>query len=239
MAHRWIPRTLEARHDIIAGLIREGELEKAEDEIARLQKQGFFIQSWLNVLLVHALCDKKDFEAILRVAYRVYDDKGDLPRPTWAYLLQQASENGDYHLMEWLWQQHVEPMYIEPDKQTCINALRLSSQEGKHKLAESIYGVLEALYPDTATQQENVLNSAYEKAGVAWDPALHRRPSMFSVFSRASGHRKAFFDPKLILRKRLVPELRNTRRMEKSAAFEKMFKRLDKLKRRSRRFRGL
>jgi hypothetical protein len=224
MERQWIRATTEARHDIVAGMIRGDELELAQEELDHMQRKGISVQPWLNVLLMHSLCEKRDFEAILRLVYKLRDSqtsiKTDLPRPTWLYLLQQASEQGEYHLTEWIWRHHVEPMYIEPDIQSCVNALKLAAREGKHKLAESVHGVLQEVDSKAAEEYRCLLDAAYEKSGIRRDPSLHKQQNMFSVFSKASGHDKAFFDPRLALAKRLRAKYTNHRRIERSLAYK-------------------
>lgn len=237
MKRQWMGISVEARNDIIAGYIRENELEKAQDEMSKLKRQGHFVAPWLTVLLLHALGERKDFEAILRECYRLYDTKADLPRPLWLWLLQQASKHGDYWVSEWVWTKNVVPMYITPDGETCVNLLGICAKEGKHTLAESVHGVLEVLEPELAAQHTYLIHVAYERAGITRDPMLKKRPNMFALFSKASGDDKAFFDPKLALRKRPLGRFVNPRRIAKSMAYKENLKRLEKINRiRSRQF---
>ena len=201
----------------MASLIRENELELAQDEFDKLQENQS-VQPWLRVLLVHALCERKDFESILRLVYKLHME-GDLPRPMWLHLLKEATQHGHYHLMEWIWVQHVKPMYIKPDPDTCVKALKLAAKEGKHKVAESIHGILEVLDPEVAKQHEQTRDAAYEKSGLVRDPFLHKRRNLFSLFS--DGHQHAYFDPKVALAKVTLVQRRGKRRIEKKIEHKK------------------
>ena len=206
MKSQWLGISREARQDIIASLIRENELELAQAEISKIQKQGHFLPPWLRVMLVHALCEEKDFEAILRFAYRLYDNKGDLPPSTWLHLLRHASEHNGCHLMEWIWLHHVEPMYIKPDADTSIKLLKLAAREGKHRIAESAYVTLRALDPESAKQYAELLQSPL---------GTHcKGMNMFEVFS--DEHRNAFSNPKFALRARSRQSRRGEKRNERA-----------------------
>ena len=230
MSQRWIAVSVEAHHDIAAGMIREGELERAQEELNTIQDQHGPVQPWLNVMFVHALCAQRDFEAVLRLAYSLHDIKGDLPRPTWLYLLRQASEHQHYYLTEWIWRRHVEPRYITPDVQDCVTVLRLAAKEGKHKLAESVYGILEALAPEMAKSNMGILEKVYQKVGSHHEPSSNKRLNMFSIFG--DEHQNAFFDPKLALAKRSSMSLRGPRRMERARSHKARLKHRSKVKRR-------
>ncbi len=235
MAHRWIDVSVQAHHDIVASMIRENELERAQEELDAVQHRHGFVQPWLNVMFVHALCETEDFEAILRLVYRLHDIKGDLPRPTWLHLLRQASEQQDWRLTEWIWIHHVEPRYIVPDAQICTAILKLAAQEGKHKLADSVYGILEALAPEVAESQSGILEDAYEKVGLRREASSVKRLNMFSVFG--DEHQHAFFDPKLALAKRSKISLRGSRRREKARFHKERLKYRSKVERRRSAFR--
>lgn len=230
MSQRWIAVSIEAHHDIAAGMIREDELERAQEELNTMQGQQGPVQPWLNVMFVHALCAQRDFETILRLAYRQHDIKGDLPRPTWLHLLRQASEHQHYYLTEWIWRRHVEPRYITPDVRICVTVLKLAAQEGKHKLAGSVYGILKALAPEMAKSNIGILEKAYEKLGPYHEPSSDKRPNMFSIFG--DEHQSAFFDPKLALAKRSSISLRGSRRMQRARFHKERLKYRSKLKRR-------
>jgi hypothetical protein len=238
LSRQWIRVTPEAKHDVVAGMIRCDELELAQEQIAVMQEDNVAIQPWLNVLMVHKLCEKKDFDALLRLAYNIHDNRKELPRSTWLFLLQQASGQGDYHLTEWIWLHHVEPMYIRPDTQSCVNTLKLAAQEGKPKLTESAWGVMEVIDPEAAAIHHHLLISAYEKAGVARNPSLARGSEVFAAFSRGPDHNKAFFDPKLAIDKRISGKMINPARLERSRAYKQSLKsaqkRENKLKRQGR-----
>ena len=222
--------SVEAHHDIAASMIREGALERAQEEIDAIRDQHGSVRSWLHVMFVHALCEQEDFEAILRIVYRLHDIKGDLPRPIWLHLLKQASKHPHCHLTEWIWRRLVEPRYITPDIQTCVNVLKLAAQEGKRKLAQSAYGILEALDPETAKSNMGILEKAYEKLGAYHEPSSVKRHNMFSIFGYE--HQNAFFDAKLALAKRSAISLRGSRRMERARSHKARLKYRSKLKRR-------
>jgi hypothetical protein len=230
MKDQWIPLTNEARHDLAAAWLRMGEIELAQDEITNMEEDGTPIKPWLYCLLVEALSNRKDFEAILRLVYHLHDGSQptELPRLTWLMILQQASRDGHFPLTEWIWEHYVEPMYIKPDSQTCINSLRLAAAEGKHRLALSVHGVLKVLDPTSATETEPLLARVYEKSGVRRTINTLPRPNAFAAFDPALGLDKAFFDPKLALVNPSPRKRTSTLQRSKSLAFKQRLKETEK-----------
>ena len=211
---------------LVASMIRNDELELAQAQMDRMQEDGAELDPWIHVLLIHALVEHKDFEAIMRLVYRLFDERKDLPRATWLAALEQAAEHGHFHLTEWIWMHHVEPMYVKPNAETCVNVLKVFASEIKPKLAESAYGILEVIDPELAKQHTELLEETYTKAGMKREAALHKRPNMFTVFGGVSQGSSACFDPKLALEKRPLQRLTNPRerqrihqRVERSKAY--------------------
>ncbi len=153
--------TPDTRHAVVAGMIREDQLELAQEKMNEMGKPP----TWLYVLFTHALCDQKDFEAVLHLTYSLQDQHIDLPRPTWLYILQEASKFGHYDLTKRIWLYHVEPMYVIPDVDCCVRALQLASRKADPKLAESALAVIEDRYPEEVDKTKHLVDLAYESAG--------------------------------------------------------------------------
>jgi hypothetical protein len=217
---------VETLYNIIAAYIREGEMEKAQDEMKNLKEQDVPVPQWLNTILLHTLGLRGDFDAVIRELYRIYDEEAELPRPLLLWLLQQASRAGDYWVSDWLWNKNVVPMYITPDGETCFNILKICAKEGKHELAEIVHGVLEVLEPEMARQNVYLVHVAYERAGMTRDTTEKKKPNMFALFSKESGDDKAYFDPKLALRRQPLARFVNPGRLAKSKAKKEHLKEL-------------
>jgi hypothetical protein len=218
--------SVEMRYNIVAAYIREGQLERARDEMKKLKEQGVPVPEWLNTILLHTLGLRGDFDAVIRELYTIYDEQAELPRPLLLWLLQQASATGDYWVCDWLWNKNVVPMYITPDGETCVNILNTCAKEGEHTLAESVHGVLEVLEPEMAEKHVYLVHVAYERAGVTRDTTKQKGPNMFALFSKESGDDEAYFDPKLALRRQPLARFVNPRRLTKSTAKKEHLKAL-------------
>ena len=206
-----MPITPDLQYAIIAGMIREGQLELAQEKMIDLGK----LPTWLHVLFIHALCDQKDFEAILHLTYNLQDHNIHLPRPTWLHVLQQASRHDHYDLTYRIWLDHVEPMYIIPDVHCCVRVLELASRDAQPKLAESAMAVLEDRFPEEAEQRKDLVDLTYKNAGQLPDPARHRKGNMFALLREDKGHHHAFFDPEIAMAKRPLPRFLNPKRLER------------------------
>ncbi len=112
-------------------------------------------------------------------------------------------------------------MYIVPDVDCCVRALKLASQRADPKLAESALAVIEDRYPEEADKRKHLVDLAYRNAGQPPDPRRYRKGNMFALLSKGKGHHQAFFDPKVAIAKRPLPRFFNPKRLQR--------KRLEKL----------
>jgi hypothetical protein len=139
-------------HLHILGMIREDQLELATVELDGLRARRIPTPAWLWVIYLHAVCERRDFEALLRLLYKLEDAGFPFPRPTLLHLLVTAGdENGDLEVCKWVWGGFVESMHVIPDEAICINVLRLAAKAQDVELAESVCVVLESVAGNTTT----------------------------------------------------------------------------------------
>jgi hypothetical protein len=145
-------------------MIREGQLELARAEINNLTQKGIAIEPWIWPILIHEICDRGDFETVLRLLHDLEDSGYTTPPSTLAYLLEKSSEAGDYQLTRLLWRRYVESMHIPSTQTICLDTMRIAAKNNDLKLAESVAIVLEHLTTSTMTaERTNTTPSAHEK----------------------------------------------------------------------------
>jgi hypothetical protein len=93
MEERWQSLTESDQHWVVAGMLRELQLERALETLETMLSSGVQIQTWLFELTAYILISLEEFEEALRVLNMRIDDKGpEKLTVLWTYLLDSAAE---------------------------------------------------------------------------------------------------------------------------------------------------
>lgn len=219
MGREWTALSATASYSNIAALIREGQLELAQKEIQQVESGGHEAPVWLRTLLLHSICEAKDFETLMSLFYELDDKQTDLPRGTWLCLLDETVESSHLPSVDWIWSKHVEPMFITPSPKCCVHVLKLAAEQGQLDLAASALLVRESMLLKTGGQYAGIVESAFKRAGRVRVQS-HRSKSMHTLFAEHHGKSDAFFDPKEALEKRPLKRFLNPARQRRKEEFE-------------------
>ncbi len=97
MRQHWIELTPRGEHMVVAGYVRDGQLELALDRLDAMQRAGVHAQSWLFHLVVYTLLDREEIDEALRLVKARYNVDDRLISPNlWYILLDTASRA--YHV---------------------------------------------------------------------------------------------------------------------------------------------
>jgi hypothetical protein len=152
-------------HFLIAGYIRDGQLELALQGIGKMQQQKAPVPRWLYSLMIYSLCEAEDFDAVLRSLYSAEDERVEIPTYTLHHVLDQASECLHLDLTKRIWRDMVEPTYINPATGICYNVLLTAARAGDKALAESVVELLAHRQSKPSNLEYDLLEEAYVKAG--------------------------------------------------------------------------
>lgn len=88
----WFAVSQQGRHDVVAGLLRDGQLELALEEMRVMRIENVPIQDWLYSLTVCVLIHHEQFDEALRIldhwsSFQAYEASVNI----WSYLLDSAS----------------------------------------------------------------------------------------------------------------------------------------------------
>jgi hypothetical protein len=93
MEEHWQGLTESDQHWVVAGMLRELQLERALEALETMLRSGVQIQTWLYELTAYILTSLEEFEEALRVVNMRIDDKGpEKLTVLWTYLLDSAAE---------------------------------------------------------------------------------------------------------------------------------------------------
>ncbi|PGG99642.1 hypothetical protein GX51_06197 [Blastomyces parvus] len=140
---RWLTISPEGWHNIVTGLIREGQFEMALDNISRMQAQNIPVEPWLYSLLIYNLCEVEDFDMILELMVKWINSGNELSPNLWFHILVKASESFHEKCVGFVWKKRVQPGLINAPYGVCSNILIMTSRTGNTWLAGEVFRVLE------------------------------------------------------------------------------------------------
>lgn len=92
LRQRWFTLTNDGWHDVIAGLLKEKQLEMALAQLEEMQREGNQIKSWLYDMFIYILCEVEEFdEATALLKDRTARGELMISSNLWFYLLDTAS----------------------------------------------------------------------------------------------------------------------------------------------------
>lgn len=92
MRQRWMNITESGHHDVVAGLIREGQMELADERLTQMRKEGVRIQEWLHDMYMYALIECREIDEALQVLReRLSSGRTNISKDLWHALLDTAS----------------------------------------------------------------------------------------------------------------------------------------------------
>ncbi|KKZ66296.1 hypothetical protein EMCG_07960 [[Emmonsia] crescens] len=162
---RWLTISPEGWHNIVTGLIREGQFEMALDHISRMQAQNIPIEPWLYSLLIYNLCAVEDFDMILELMLKWINNGNELSPNLWFHILVAASESFHEKCVSFVWKKRVQSGLINPPYGVCSNILIMTSRTGNTSLASKVFRVLREREGIFLLEDYNCLVDTYLAAG--------------------------------------------------------------------------
>ncbi|OAX84832.1 hypothetical protein ACJ72_00792 [Emergomyces africanus] len=169
---RWLTISPEGWHNIVTGLIREGQFEMALDHISRMQAQNIQVEPWLYSLLIYNLCEVEDFDMVLELMLKWINSGNELSPNLWFQVLVGASESFHEKCVTYVWKRRVQSGLINPPYGVCSNILTMTSRTGNTWLAREVFRVLQEREGIFLLEDYNCLVDTYLAADDL-DSALH------------------------------------------------------------------
>lgn len=91
MRQYWFEVTPDGWHDVVAGLIREGQLELALERLETMQRDNIHIEDWLSDTVIYTLLDREEFDEALAFFKRRLTGGATIAANLWYQLLDRAS----------------------------------------------------------------------------------------------------------------------------------------------------
>ena len=144
MRQRWFTLTDDGWHDLMAGLLRDRQIESAIETLYMLHDAGKRIESWLHDLFVYTLCDLDEFDEVLHVMrHRNDDGELEISPALWDNILDTASRSLHLETTAYAWRKGVESGFLDPSLGMCLNVINTAARHGDSRLALDVFRVLQ------------------------------------------------------------------------------------------------
>ena len=128
---------------MVAGLIRERQLELALDALDQMHREDANVDSWLYDLMIYTLCSAEEFDsAVNLMQHRLSSGDLHISASLWYYLLDTASRALHHRGTLFAYRGRVETSYLNPPAGICVNILSTAARHGDTYLATSTLRIL-------------------------------------------------------------------------------------------------
>lgn len=158
---RWLSLSPAGWHHVIAGLLRENQLELALDRLGQMERKGILLEQWLHSLLVYKLCDANEFSEALRLIRSRPNKAKSISSTMWLYLLRSAMRQSHFETVEYVWKNAVDLGYQELSVADCRDVLAFAAGYGNIVLAESVFRHVSTLQTHLTTYDYEKLVQVY------------------------------------------------------------------------------
>ncbi|PCG94545.1 Hypothetical protein PENO1_077980 [Penicillium occitanis (nom. inval.)] len=158
---RWLSLSPAGWHHVIAGLLRENQLELALDRLDQMERKGILLEQWLHSLLIYKLCDVDEFSEALRLIRSRPNKAKSISSAMWLYLLRAAMRRSHFETVEYVWKNAVDLGYQELSVADCRDVLGFAAECGDSILVEAVFRHLSTLQTHLTAYEYGKLVQVY------------------------------------------------------------------------------
>lgn len=142
MRDRWLTVSPAGWHFVVAGLLRENQIELALEHLESMERKDTVVQNWLHSIFIYTLCDHGEMDEVYRLMRSRVEQGRDMTPQLWMHVLMTAGSRDHYAMAHYVWRRMVELGYMNPLIPVCNDVLRLAAREGDTELANSVFRYL-------------------------------------------------------------------------------------------------
>lgn len=145
MKKSWFTLTHEDTQHVIAGLVRDKQLELALEHFRSMQNEQQPPSMWLIHLLIHASLSINawpEVEELLDCRLSFFTATNPVPSALWSAILTTAARARYHPLVSLVWNHSVATSYLNPATGTCSLVLESCALAGDHALASDVFRAL-------------------------------------------------------------------------------------------------
>lgn len=177
MRDRWIDPTPDGLQSLALGLLRDGQYERALDQLDVLSatdRGGIAVPPWLYDIFVFVLGQEGFLDEALRIVnHRLLrdDHAGNVSLNVWAFLLDACCRQGYYEGLCYVWRRAVRPGRLAPSDAAALDMLETAARHHDAALAAEVMHLLSARGSKLGMPHFEAMLDCYARAG-AVDKAL-------------------------------------------------------------------
>ncbi|CAG8918227.1 unnamed protein product [Penicillium salamii] len=138
MRDRWLTLSPAGWHFVVAGLLRENQIELALEHVALMERKFIFVQNWLHSIIIYTLCDHGELDEVYKLMQARVEQGHDMTTPLWTHVLTMAGVHDHFPLAHYVWRRMVELGYMNPLIPVCDDVLRMAAKAGDTETAKSV-----------------------------------------------------------------------------------------------------
>jgi pentatricopeptide repeat protein len=157
---RWLTLSPAGWHFVVAGLLRENQIELALEHVALMERKDISVENWLHSIIVYTLCDHRELDEVYNVMRARVDQGHNMTHRLWMHVLTEAGKQGHYPMAHYAWRRMVELGYMHPLVEVCDDVLKMAANAGDTDMASSVFRYLrESGIPLERTQYERLVET--------------------------------------------------------------------------------
>ncbi|KAK2067594.1 hypothetical protein P8C59_001318 [Phyllachora maydis] len=168
MRNGWIDLTDDGKCAVALGLLRDGQVELASEELEKMIRVGTDVPSWVWDVFVFCFLRYGFVNEALTLTRQRLDMVGSataIPLGTWHFLLDACAEAQHYEGARLLWQRFVRPGILQPSDGTTMSMINTASRNMDPELATEAIQVLATRGVNLGLHHYEPLIECYTTAG--------------------------------------------------------------------------
>ena len=143
MSAQWFELSPDGYHSVLAGLLRDRQIEQALLLLDKMHLSSVRIRPWLHDMVCYTLLEAGDFDYCLRLMqHRVATGETTISGALWSHMLDTASQAMHHPATKYTWERRVQEEYLNPPSGVCINVLNVAAREADFYLAADVVRIL-------------------------------------------------------------------------------------------------
>lgn len=169
MKDRWIELAPEGMHSLAIGLLRDGQFERAVDQLEVMTDAGsggIAVPPWLFDVFIYVLGQEGFLDDALKIVnHRLLKEDDSVSLNVWHFLLDACCRRSHYEGLCYVWRRAVRPGRLTPSDAMGLEVLNTAAQHQDSALAAEVMEMLSARGTKLGMPHFEAMLDCYAAAG--------------------------------------------------------------------------